>query len=207
MSLLLRVEVLAAPLERARADVLLAGFFASERPLRGGAGRADWRLCGLVSRLVQEGRIRGEEGEAALLPGGPVFMSPRLLLVGCGDSAAFDRTAQRRIATGALARTAALGVESVALALPLGGTNRLSLDSSTLALVEGAIGAGTPLPVLRLLVPEGTERGIAGVVERFGRGHRGVDFEVILGSPAEPRAAGGPSASTASDANALSRAP
>jgi hypothetical protein len=195
----LQLEVLSTPLEQADADLLLAGFFASDRPLRGGAGRADWRLCGLISQLVQEGRIQGEEGEAALLPAGPVFSSPRLLLVGCGSSQGFDRAALRRVAAVGLARAAALAVGSVAVSLPLGGSvGSLSLDSSTLAVVEGAIDAGVPLPLIRLLVPPGTEPGIAGIIERFGRGHRlatiAVGFAAATDASPAPEAPAPPEA-------------
>lgn len=191
MSLSLQLEVLATPLERAEADLLLAGFFSSDRPLRGGAGRADWRLCGKVSRLVQEGRLCGAEGEALLVPAGRVFASPRLLVVGCGESEGFDRAALRRVAKGALGRAAALAVSSVAVALPLGGgVPSLSLDSSALALVEGAIDGATPLPLLRLLVTPGTEAGIASVLQRFGQGHRQATIEVSVGASADAGASG-----------------
>jgi hypothetical protein len=204
VSLALQLEVLSTPLEQADADVLLAGFFASDRPLRGGAGRADWRLCGLISQLVQEGRIAGEEGEAALLPAGPVFSSPRLLLVGCGSSQGFDRTALRRVASVGLARVAALAVGSVAVSLPFGGSvGSLSLDSSTLAVVEGAIDAGVPLPLIRLLVPPGTESGIAGMIQRFGQGHRVATIEVSLASAVEaPPAPEAPAPKNAPDPGA-----
>ncbi len=187
--------MLAAPLERAEADLLLAGFFSSDRPLRGGAGRADWRLCGKISELVQEGRLSGAEGEALLLlvPAGSVFACPRLLVVGCGDAEGFDRAALRRVAASALGRAAALAVSSVAVALPLGGgVPTLSLDSSTLALVEGAIDGGTPLPLLRLLVTPGTEAGIASVIQRFGQGHREASIEVSVAASTDPGASGGP---------------
>lgn len=200
MTLPLQLEILSTPLEHVEADLLLAGFFSSDRPLRGGAGRADWRLCGLISQLVEEGRIRGEEGEAALVPAGPVFASPRLLLVGCGQAQGFDRAALRRVAAGALGRAAALGVASVAVSLPLGGGAAvLSLDSSTLSVVEGAIEAGIPLPLLRLLVAPGTESGIAGVIERFGRGHRVAALEVSLGAAAEESRSSGPPALPSED--------
>ena len=92
-------------------------------------------------------------------------------------------------------QTCALPIYSVAVALPLGGgAAPLSLDSSTLAVVEGAIDGGIELPLLRLLVVPGTESGLAGVIERFGRGHRAATLEVSVGpasaaleAPAETR--------------------
>jgi len=61
----LGIEVEGEPLSRLAAEVAVAGFFRDQRPLRGGAGLADWRLCGWVSGLVGAARLAGEWGEAA----------------------------------------------------------------------------------------------------------------------------------------------
>jgi hypothetical protein len=79
----------------------------------------------------------------------------------------------------------------------------LSLDSSTLAVVEGAIDAGVPLPLIRLLVPPGTESGIAGMIQRFGQGHRVATIEVSLASAVEaPPAPEAPAPKNAPDPGA-----
>ena len=49
-------------LERVESDVAVAGFFTDERPLRGGAARADWRLCGGLSRRIESGDLSGRSG-------------------------------------------------------------------------------------------------------------------------------------------------
>ena len=59
MSGSLRLCVDTSPFERVPADLAVAGFFSDERPLRGAAGRADWRLCGTISELLVSGRMRG----------------------------------------------------------------------------------------------------------------------------------------------------
>ena len=64
----LSVELTRGPIERTRVEVAIVTFFEDDRPLRGSAGRADWRLCGQLSRLVSEGRIQGRRGEAVLVP-------------------------------------------------------------------------------------------------------------------------------------------
>ena len=68
MSHELIVEVDGTPLERSRADVVAVPVFSGERPLRGDAGRLDWRLCGKLSALVAEERLSGQPGDAVLSP-------------------------------------------------------------------------------------------------------------------------------------------
>ena len=60
----------ARPLERVACDIAVAGFFTDERPLRGGAARADWRLCGGLSRRIESGDLSGKSGEAMLIGSG-----------------------------------------------------------------------------------------------------------------------------------------
>lgn len=79
------------PLERVESEIAVAGFFQDERPLRGGAARADWRLCGGLSRRIECGDLSGKSGEAVLIGCGRALRAPRLLLLGLGDRSTYDR--------------------------------------------------------------------------------------------------------------------
>jgi hypothetical protein len=114
----LAIEIEAGPIERARADLVIVSFASGERPLRGAAGRADWRLCGRLSRLLAERRVEGHAGEAVLLPGGGGLRAPLLLALGRGPAAAFGPAAAAAFARDAVARGLALGAKTLALALP-----------------------------------------------------------------------------------------
>lgn len=81
--------------EEAGGDALVLTFFSGERPLRGAAGLADWRLCGRLSRLIKQGRMRGEAGEALMMPPGRRLPFRRILLFGLGRGAPFDETVFR----------------------------------------------------------------------------------------------------------------
>jgi hypothetical protein len=50
-------------------DVLVTGFFSDERPLRGSTGWIDWRLNGILSRLLIEKRLTGGWKETTLSSG------------------------------------------------------------------------------------------------------------------------------------------
>ena len=45
-------------------DCLVLPVFKDDRPLRGAAGLADWRLCGRLSRLVKSNKATAEAGDA-----------------------------------------------------------------------------------------------------------------------------------------------
>ena len=74
---------------------LLLTFFADERPLRGAAGLADWRLCGRLSALIKRGKVTGARGEALLFPPGRRLPFSHLFLFGLGESRAFSEDVYR----------------------------------------------------------------------------------------------------------------
>jgi len=67
-------------------DCLVLPVFRDDRPLRGAAGLADWRLCGRLSRLVKAHRASAEAGETLLLPPGRRLRFARILWFGLGDA-------------------------------------------------------------------------------------------------------------------------
>ena len=81
------VELDDKPLERVPADLVVVGFSPDDRPLRGSAGRADWRLCGELWGLVTSRKLHGTLGEAALFSAAGSLRSPLLLVLGLGHRA------------------------------------------------------------------------------------------------------------------------
>jgi len=77
-------------------DALALTFFSDERPLRGAAGLADWRLCGRLSRLIKHRRISGRRGETVMLPPGRRLAFKRVFLFGLGKSERFDEDTYRQ---------------------------------------------------------------------------------------------------------------
>ncbi len=158
MSRELEIEVDPASVERARADVVVVPLFSMERPLRGGAARADWRLCGKLSALLAAGRLAGAPGEAALLSTFGGLRTPLLLVLGAGERAGFDARRFEAFAHDAVARGLAIGAGVLALPLPDDPVGQPALERRAAALLAGAaagVAEGTP-PVqlrLRLLVP------------------------------------------------------
>lgn len=113
------LELTPRPLERVESDVAVAGFFSGDRPLRGGIARADWRLCGGLSKRIERGDLRGERGDALLMGCGRALRSPRLLVVGLGERRDFDQVRLSDETSEAMRRCLALQCLDIALA-PLG---------------------------------------------------------------------------------------
>jgi hypothetical protein len=117
-----RIGALHHDLPRVEADLLVAPLWAGERPPRGLAGRADWHLCGFISRLMLDHRLRGDAGETILIASQGRIAAPRLLLLGCGPRAPFDADAGAAHAARAAAIAGDLRLSSVALAMPVRDT-------------------------------------------------------------------------------------
>jgi hypothetical protein len=115
----LLIDIETRPFERIEADVAVAGLFADDRPLRGAVARADWRLCGLLSQLVREGRITGSDGQCVLVPTDGRLRAPRLFVMGLGARTGRSTAAVQDGVARTLARVGELGLAHVALS-PLG---------------------------------------------------------------------------------------
>jgi hypothetical protein len=72
-------------------EALVLSLFTDERPLRGAAGLADWRLAGRLSRLVKADRLSGRRNEVVMTPPARARLPfARLMLFGLGEQAGFD---------------------------------------------------------------------------------------------------------------------
>ena len=180
------IEVLltSRPLERVESDIAVAGFFADDRPLRSGAARADWRLCGGLSRRIESGDLSGKSGEALLIGCGRALRSPRLMLLGLGDRHGFDQMRATDEMRTALVRCRDLQCTRVAMS-PLG----IALDDlprHAMALVEGIREAWRDADAslqLRFCVPRAE---IPGVLKAFDAARRAAGIEPFTVGVAEP---------------------
>lgn len=160
-------------LARVGAEVAVTGFFRDQRPLRGGAGLADWRLCGFFSRLVAESRAAGEIGDAVLTTTHGRLRAPRLLLVGLGSRQRYGAEAHRSAVERAVARLVDLGAASAALDLPAPGAES-DLGALASGIVEGACAALDPHSVrflLRVVATGGSAGRMRAALEQAALAH------------------------------------
>jgi hypothetical protein len=108
-------------IQQVAADLAVVSFFEDERPLRGVAAQADWRLCGTLSRLIQTGRLSGAFGEAALMPASGGLRAAWVLALGLGSREALDDARRSTLTQDCVQRALGLGAAAIALPLPPGG--------------------------------------------------------------------------------------
>jgi hypothetical protein len=99
-------------------DCLVLPVFRDDRPLRGAAGLADWRLCGRLSRLLKSEKATGDAGETMLLPPGRRLRFKRVLWFGLGDAKGYSDDRLRKDLTWILGVVKNAGVTDWALQAP-----------------------------------------------------------------------------------------
>ncbi len=104
--------------DEAKRDCLVLPVFKDDRPLRGAAGLADWRLCGKLSRLVKANKASAEAGETLMLPPGRRLKFNRILWFGLGDAKGYSDDRFRKDVTWILDVVRKAGVADWTLQMP-----------------------------------------------------------------------------------------
>jgi hypothetical protein len=185
----LQVGIDTRPLERLDCDVLVVGLFENDRPLRGGAARVDWRLCGQVSELVIAGRVSGSQGEAVLMPSPGSLRAPRVLLLGLGDRRRFTLAVAREVMQDAARRCLDLGARRVAIS-PLGMASD-DFARHAESVVQGLVDAQVPGRAgveLLIALPAGQAEAAERALETalLGRADGGIKLRARVRERAQP---------------------
>ena len=142
-------------------DALLLSTFIDERPLRGAAGLADWRLCGRLSRLIKTEKQSGLRGETMLLPPGRRLRFKRVLWFGLGGSPGYPDERFKTDISWMLEVAGKAGITDLALQAPgratgiIGARRALELlldlvpDTLSIALIEDPAGQKDVAELLR----------------------------------------------------------
>jgi hypothetical protein len=105
-------------LDEVGSEVLACGLFSDALPPHGTAGLLDWRLAGLVSRLLESGFLTAQKGEVMMVPLRPKLPFDKALLFGLGPRAAFDDAAFRDVTAHMLRAVQELCARSAVVELP-----------------------------------------------------------------------------------------
>ena len=109
------VEVLFQDIKKLDTDALVVGFFEDVRPLKGIAGELDWLLCGALSSLLLEKKVRGSLGDVALLTSQAKVPAQKLFMIGLGTRAGITPSRLRSAAKIAAKGATRAGVGRVAV--------------------------------------------------------------------------------------------
>lgn len=161
-------------LDEVRSDALALPFFEDERPLRGAAGLADWRLCGRLSRLLVRGKVRGARGERVLVPVRPRLGFEKLFLFGLGKRAEFDETSFVAAVADVLDTLEGVRARNAVLALP-GRSLELVGAERALELFLSTVRDRTEHDELTLIEPPEAQRTMVPALERARRKARALE--------------------------------
>ena len=86
-------QVLDLPADRIDGEAVAALFFEDERPILGPAALLDWRLNGLLTSLLLQGKARGRAGEHVLVRNNGKLAADWILFIGGGSRENLGREA------------------------------------------------------------------------------------------------------------------
>src|SRR6188472_242738 len=104
--------------DEAARDCLVLPVFRDDKPLRGAAGLADWRMCGRLSRLLKTEKATANAGETMLLPPGRRLRFQRVMWFGLGDAKGYTDDRFRKDLSWILGVVRAAGVTDWAVQAP-----------------------------------------------------------------------------------------
>mgnify|MGYP002636140646 CR=1 FL=1 len=105
-------------LDREHGGTLVVHAFTDERPLRGLAGRVDWRLCGRLSGLLAGGDVSADFGATLLCPTDDRLPFARLLFIGLGSVTDYNAELYAEANHLTAWKLARMGERHFAMALP-----------------------------------------------------------------------------------------
>jgi hypothetical protein len=179
--------------EATAAELLVAPWCGDDRPPRGAAGRIDWRMCGFVSQLIEEGRLSGEVGEHMLLATGGRLRAPRALLVGLGDRDQLSLPGLAEASSAALASSIDLQFSQLAISVDVLHGVPADRVIPTLVRALADVAETAPQPIRLNFLVDSLDRGAArdGLTRLVARGLRGLPLRLAESSGlsrTEPRA-------------------
>ncbi len=159
-------------LDELECELLALPLFADLRPMRGAAGLVDWRLAGFLSRLTIRGRVDGEGGELTLLPAAGRLAVDKVLLVGIGESTAFDGDRFDEATTRILETLTHARIRTAAIELPGRSIGAIDPAEAMERFLRIARAYGEEIDELVLIEGPMAQRAMEPVVERERRRSR-----------------------------------
>ena len=157
----MKIRISTASPDALARETLILGFFSDERPPRGYCGLVDWRLNGMISTEIAQGRLSGDFMEKLIYAFPKRIRIVRLLLFGLG---AYSELTHDRLYNAGyeMARTVS-GIRSDDLVLPIPAAGRgMKLSGMVEALITGLFDGFSSRPEgrssLRLEIPAKAEQ-------------------------------------------------
>jgi len=118
-------------------ELLVTGFFQDERPLKGTSGLIDWRLNGMLSHLLKEGKMTGEWQETTLIPSYGRVIPQLILFLGLGKVRDYSTLRLRDLSPRLFQTLRNLKSSKVCLSFPSNERYKVDCGKSAEVLLEG----------------------------------------------------------------------
>jgi len=129
-------------------DCLVLPVFTNDRPLRGAAGLADWRLCGKLSSLVKANRMDGSAGETLMMPPGRRLRFGRIMWFGLGDAKAYSDERYRKDIAWILDVVGKAGISELTIQAPGRSSGLIGARRAVEIMLEDDVLALQPITLL-----------------------------------------------------------
>jgi Cytosol aminopeptidase family, N-terminal domain len=163
----------AEALDEAKVELCACSIWSDQRPMGGLAGLLDWWLGGRLSALLKSGFVKGETGEALLVPGKPHVPFEKVLVLGLGARAEFD-DARFLEAMGRVARSLErLRVRRCVIELPGRGSDAIEPERAMTLTLEG-VGASPQHDAWWVVEPLAAQKRMQTAVDEERRRSRAI---------------------------------
>jgi len=139
----LEIKIVTGGINEQKADATVVNVFEGVKAPGGATGAADKAVGGLISRLIEQGEIRGKPNEITVIhtPSDAYngFVPDRVVVAGLGKRDALDLDRVRAVSAGVARRVRGLGARRVATITHGAGVGGLEPEACAEAVAEGAL--------------------------------------------------------------------
>ena len=135
----MEIKVEAGDITQHPAKAVIVNLFEGVTRPAGATGAVDQALGGGISRLIEEGEIKGKQGEITLIHTLDRMPSPRVIVAGLGKQEAFSLNVIRDLMGSGLRRARSAGAKSVATIVHGAGIAGLDPEACAQAIAEAAV--------------------------------------------------------------------
>ena len=135
----MEIKVVSGDITRLDVGAIIVNIFEGETSPGGATGATDGALDGAITKLIEEGEIKGKRGEMTLIHTLDRMVPARVLVAGLGKKEDFDLDRVRAVSAESCRRLRRAGVQTVATIVHGEGTGELDVKEAAQGVAEGAI--------------------------------------------------------------------
>ena len=135
----MEIKVVSGDITKQNVGAIIVNLFEGVTSPAGATGAADRVLGGAITKLIEEGEIKGKRGEMTLIHTLDRMAPSRVLVAGLGKEEEFDLDKARAVTAEGCRRLRRAGVQTVATIVHGAGTGGLDVKGAAQSVAEGAI--------------------------------------------------------------------